>query len=93
MGRGKGASRQYASTDVRAGKGEKPYFSFKLPYDPRSYDAKGKRIGELPKTSWTKAEWDAEEAAADKRGDGRDDQDVDVDHPYEDEHTDQNMDP
>jgi hypothetical protein len=92
MGRGKGASRQYASTDVRAGKGEKPYFSYKLPYDPRSYDAKGKRIGEWLKTSWTKAEMEAE-AAADKRADGRDDLDVEVDHPYEDEHTDQNMDP
>ncbi len=91
-----GASVPSQTNSVRwesSGKGEKPYFSYKLPYDPRSYDAKGKRIGELPKTSWTKAEIEADEAEADKKGDGRDDQDVEVDLPSEDEYTNQNMDP
>ena len=92
MGRGKGASRQYASNDVRAGKGETPYRTIKLPYDPRLRDENGRRIGELPKTTFTEEEWKAYKKEYDNARAAADEA-SDADPPFEDEHTNQNMDP
>jgi hypothetical protein len=91
-GRGKGDIRQYPSTDVRAGKGETPYRTIKLPFDPRLRDEKGRRIGELPQTTFTKAEWQARKKKNENER-ANEDEASDADPPFEDEHTDQNMDP
>ncbi len=90
MGRGKGANRQYASIDVRAAKGEKPYRTIKLPYDPRLRDEKGRRIGELPQTTFTEAEWRARKKKnANERA--NEDEASDADPVDEDEHHAQNV--
>ncbi len=60
-GRGKGACQQYASSDVRAGTNRRAMY---FPRDPRSYDEKGRRIGESLEPEKPVSEWTEDELAA-----------------------------
>ena len=86
---GKGGYK-YASSDVRNPRLIRTNY---FPYDPRDRDANGRRVGPLPKKFYTKAEWlEIKRQAGDKRTAEEISED-DREEPYEDEHTDQNMNP